>query len=73
MAMFGSAGTLPACGYLWGTRTGISQAGHYSLRALFCIPRIQHRTEQNLAPALETWGGARKGEIARKVSSLLQR
>ena len=70
MAVFGFTGTLPACGYLWGTRTSISQQGIIVCQALFCIPRIQQRTEQNLAPALETWGGARNSKEGEQ--SLLQ-
>ena len=80
--------TLPQVGITWLCLAPLAHCQHVATRgapglvfhkqgtilcqALFCIPRIQHRTEQNLAPALETWGGARKGEIARKVSSLLQ-
>ena len=54
------------------------QDWYFTIRALFSArhysasPGYKHRTKQNLVPALETWGGARKGEIARKVSSLLQ-
>lgn len=53
-----------------GTRTRASPSGVSPIlcHMLFCFPRTQHRTEQDLAPACEAWGWPGRGGAGRKES-----